>query len=162
LLLQDLQSTNGTYVNEQAIEQHLLQPGDVIGIGRYQLQVADGAPGGARDAAVTGTGRGDSLAVAGTGAQAGTGSAARHAVVRVLDGAASGREVLLTKDRTTFGKPGVLVVAIDRQDGTHVLSRVEGQALVRVNGAPMPPAGVPLHDGDLIDLTGTRLQFACA
>jgi hypothetical protein len=34
LLLQDLQSTNGTYVNEQAIEQHLLQPGDVIGIGR--------------------------------------------------------------------------------------------------------------------------------
>jgi hypothetical protein len=160
--VQDLQSTNGTYVNEQAIEQHLLQPGDVIGIGRYQLQVADGAPAEARDAAVDGSGRGDSLAVAGTGAQASTGVAARHAVVRVLDGAASGREVLLTKDRTTFGKPGVLVVAIDRQDGTHVLSRVEGQALVRVNGVPMPPAGVPLHDGDLIDLTGTRLQFACA
>jgi glucose dehydrogenase len=80
----------------------------------------------------------------------------------VLDGAASGREVLLTKDRTTFGKPGVLVVAIDRQGGVHVLSRVEGQALVSVNGAPMPPAGVPLHDGDLIDLTGTRLRFSCA
>jgi hypothetical protein len=164
LLVQDLQSTNGTYVNEQAIEQHLLQPGDVIGIGRYQLQVADGAPAEARDAAVDGSGRAASHLGAGAdaGAQASTGVAARHAVVRVLDGAASGREVLLTKDRTTFGKPGVLVVAIDRQDGTHVLSRVEGQALVRVNGVPMPPAGVPLHDGDLIDLTGTRLQFACA
>lgn len=160
LLLQDLQSTNGTYVNEQAIEQHLLQPGDVIGIGRYELQVADEASAGVRDASVDGSDR--AASPSGAGAQAGAGSAARYAVVRVLDGAASGREVLLTKDRTTFGKPGVLVVAIDRQGGVHVLSRVEGQALVSVNGAPMPPAGVPLHDGDLIDLTGTRLRFSCA
>ena len=145
LLVQDLQSTNGTYVNEQAIEQQLLRPGDVIGIGRYQLQVVGASP-----------------PAAGAGAPAGAGSAMQHAVVRVLDGAACGREVLLTKDRTTFGKPGLLVVAIDRQDEGHVLNQIEGKALVRVNGVPLPPTGVRLHDGDLIDLTGTRLQFSCA
>lgn len=166
LLVQDLQSTNGTYVNEQAIEQQLLRPGDVIGIGRYQLQVVGGspteAPARTTDVRVDRSGPDASPPAAGAGAPAGAGSAMQHAVVRVLDGAACGREVLLTKDRTTFGKPGLLVVAIDRQDEGHVLNQIEGKALVRVNGVPLPPTGVRLHDGDLIDLTGTRLQFSCA
>ena len=80
--------------------------------------------------------------------------------MRVLDGAASGREVLLTKEHTTFGKPGVLVVAITRRGETHALSQVEGKVRARINGAPLPDAEAPLHDGDLIDLMGTRLQFS--
>lgn len=166
LLVQDLQSTNGTYVNEQAIDQKLLKAGDVIGVGRYQLQVDAGVPAGAPTGAPEGTvgrsGPDASPSGAGAGAQAAAGSQARHAMVRVLDGAACGREVLLTKDRTTFGKPGLLVVAIDRQDEGHLLTQVEGKAPVRINGAPLPPTGAPLRDGDLIDLTGTRMRFTCA
>ncbi|MFN3785667.1 MAG: FHA domain-containing protein [Thiothrix sp.] len=33
--LEDLNSTNGTYVNQQRVERHLLEDGDVIGIGKY-------------------------------------------------------------------------------------------------------------------------------
>lgn len=35
--LEDLNSTNGTYVNSQAIEQHYLEDGDVISLGKYQI-----------------------------------------------------------------------------------------------------------------------------
>lgn len=35
--LEDLQSTNGTYVNQQQIDRHLLTDGDVIGLGKYQV-----------------------------------------------------------------------------------------------------------------------------
>lgn len=35
--LEDLQSTNGTYVNYQLIDRHLLADGDAIGLGKYQI-----------------------------------------------------------------------------------------------------------------------------
>ncbi len=40
-LLEDLHSTNGTFVNAQRIAQHLLHLGDVILIGVYRLQYVD-------------------------------------------------------------------------------------------------------------------------
>ncbi len=39
LLLVDLNSTNGTYVNGVSIKQQRLAPGDIIGIGDYQLKL---------------------------------------------------------------------------------------------------------------------------
>ena len=159
LRVEDLQSTNGTYVNDQAVEQQLLRPGDVIGVGRFRLLVADGEPAAGQDAPADSSGPVTLPAAGGAGPRPGTDEAAQAAVVRVLDGAAAGREVLLTKERTTFGKPGVLVVAIERQGEAHVLSQVEGEVRARINGTPLPEAGAPLHDGDLVDLMGTRLQF---
>jgi pSer/pThr/pTyr-binding forkhead associated (FHA) protein len=35
--LEDLSSTNGTYVNYQQVERHLLEDGDMIGLGKYQI-----------------------------------------------------------------------------------------------------------------------------
>lgn len=35
--LEDLGSTNGTYVNQQLVESHLLEDGDVIGLGKYHV-----------------------------------------------------------------------------------------------------------------------------
>lgn len=35
--LEDLGSTNGTYVNQQSVESHLLEDGDVISLGKYQV-----------------------------------------------------------------------------------------------------------------------------
>jgi hypothetical protein len=43
-ILEDLQSTNGTMVNGQAIQKHFLQDGDLIEIGKYKLKyVREGA-----------------------------------------------------------------------------------------------------------------------
>src|SRR5574343_945026 len=36
--LEDLNSTNGTYVNGQPVKKHVLQPNDVIELGKYRLK----------------------------------------------------------------------------------------------------------------------------
>jgi predicted component of type VI protein secretion system len=41
--LEDLNSTNGTYVNGKLIKKHALQNGDVITVGRHQLRFVDSA-----------------------------------------------------------------------------------------------------------------------
>ena len=40
--LEDLNSTNGTYVNETRVDQATLNPGDQVIIGRFQFLVARG------------------------------------------------------------------------------------------------------------------------
>src|SRR6201984_2324613 len=45
--LEDLNSTNGTYVNGKLVKKHALQEGDVITIGRHALKYASGKPAGA-------------------------------------------------------------------------------------------------------------------
>jgi hypothetical protein len=41
--LEDLNSTNGTYVNGKLIKKHALQHGDVVTVGHHQLRFMDGA-----------------------------------------------------------------------------------------------------------------------
>lgn len=38
--IEDLGSTNGTYVKDKRIHMHVLQPGDTLRIGKYQLKIA--------------------------------------------------------------------------------------------------------------------------
>jgi predicted component of type VI protein secretion system len=45
--LEDLNSTNGTYVNGKLIKKHALQDGDVVTVGHHQLRFMDAAGGGA-------------------------------------------------------------------------------------------------------------------
>ena len=46
--LEDLNSTNGTYVNSQQIKKHVLKNHDVIELGKYRLKfLVDAAPSGA-------------------------------------------------------------------------------------------------------------------
>ena len=37
--IEDLNSTNGTYINGKPVQKHLIKPGDVIRIGRHQLKI---------------------------------------------------------------------------------------------------------------------------
>jgi hypothetical protein len=84
---------------------------------------------------------------------------AEIARIRVLNGPGAGREVLLTRERTTIGKPGVLVVAIERVGVSHLLSQVEGLRQPLVNGRAIGSLGLSLGDGDVIELAGTRILF---
>lgn len=38
--IEDLGSTNGTYINGKRIQKHTLHPGDIIKVGRQMLEVA--------------------------------------------------------------------------------------------------------------------------
>jgi hypothetical protein len=75
-----------------------------------------------------------------------------QASIKVLSGAAAGREVPLTKVVTTIGKPGVAVAAITKRQHGFVVHHVEGAGNPSLNGAPIGTDPVPLKNGDLIEL----------
>jgi hypothetical protein len=86
-------------------------------------------------------------------------ASAALASIKVLSGAAAGREVPLTKVVTTIGKPGVAVAAITKRPHGFVVHHVEGAGNPALNGAPIGTDPVPLKNGDLIELAGTQMQF---
>ena len=84
---------------------------------------------------------------------------ATPASIKVLNGAAAGREVTLTKVVTTVGKPGVQVASITKRPNGYAFSHVEGTSRPSVNGVPLVGDSVPLRNGDVIELAGTQMQF---
>lgn len=151
VFLEDLNSTNGTYVNGKAIKKQPLQNGDTVEIGKYKIKfVHDGASDNYEKTMVINSG-----AVVAPEPAPGVGNAA----IKVMSGAAVGREVPLVKVVTTIGKPGVAVAAITRRPHGYVVALVEGATKPTINGSPIGTEAVNLHHGDLIDLAGTQMQF---
>lgn len=152
--LEDLNSTNGTYVNGKAVKKQLLQNNDTIEIGKYKIRyLTEADQGGIGAATAVQDNAGLAAPVA---AEAETGL---HAAIRVLTGAAAGREVGLVKVVTTIGKPGVAVAVITKRPRGYVLAHVEGSSLPTLNGAAVDTEAVMLKNGDVFELAGTQMQF---
>jgi pSer/pThr/pTyr-binding forkhead associated (FHA) protein len=165
VFLEDLNSTNGTYVNGKAAKKQLLQNGDIIDVGKYKIKFVNGLAGeeidnSASPRAEAGSSADRSAATEPASIGLVTGADdALHASIKVLSGAAAGREVRLTKVVTTIGKPGVAVAAITRRQRGFVLHHVEGAASPALNGSSIGADTVALKNGDLIELAGTQMQF---
>jgi pSer/pThr/pTyr-binding forkhead associated (FHA) protein len=159
VFLEDLNSTNGTYVNGKAIKKQQLQNGDSVEIGKYKIKfVHDGAGSDHEKTRVINSGAVVGAAAAASPAAAPMGNAA----IRVMSGAAAGREVPLITVVTTIGKPGVAVAAITRRPHGYVVALVEGAIKPTVNGSAIGTDAVNLRNGDLIELAGTQMQFVLA
>ena len=185
--LEDLGSTNGTYVNGKLIKKHALKDGDVIAIGKHELKyVNENAstdddefektmiikPGSASAA----------VAAAKAAEQAGVGAippkpAPQTAAVQastpvgmplgrltVLNGPIAGKELELTKALITLGKPGTQVAVISRRPQgyflTHIESDGDGKRYPLVNGDPIGAKAYQLKDSDLIELAGIKMEFS--
>ena len=171
VFIEDLNSTNGTYINGKAVKKQLLSHNDTVEIGKYKIKfiVEDGTdyektmimkPGAARPPTAAQPGYQHSgFGASGFGS---LGASATPASIRVLNGAAAGREVTLTKVVTTVGKPGVQVASITKRPGGYVLAHVEGTLQPTVNGNPVTGETVHLKNGDVIELAGTQMQFVQA
>jgi len=165
--VEDLGSTNGTYVNGKAIKRQVLRNGDTIEVGKYKIRfLQDEQDGGYEKTMIFKPGMvppplapRPAAATAPAAAPAAASAAPLSAVIRVLSGAAAGREVALTKVVTTIGKPGVAVASITRRHHGFVLAHVEGPDTPMHNGARIGQAPVPLHTGDMLELAGTEMQF---
>jgi hypothetical protein len=164
--IEDLNSTNGTYINGKAIRKQQLSPLDAVEIGRYKINFLLDTT----DPASEQTGpEADIAAPEGTPssltntflppAMPGEPDKAGGASIKVLSGAAAGRAVVLTKVVTTVGKPGVLVASITKRPDGYVLAHVEGAQQPCINGVPLQGETAALSHGDLIELDGTQVQF---
>lgn len=193
--LEDLDSTNGTLVNGKPIKKHILQHGDVIELGKYQLKYVSldaytsttaGTP--AEDLEKTMIIRPSAMKPATPPEPAGavTPSAAagfqktstvQEAMkdgapsaqapqggnpvghVQILNGPSAGRELVLNKTLTTLGKPGVQVAVITRRPQGYFITHVEGTVHPVVNGQSVGVQAHELHDHDVIEIAGVKMEF---
>ena len=182
VFLEDLNSTNGTYVNGKAVKKQLLQNNDTVEIGKYKIKFINEAPGatfektmiikpgmvpplskpgvGAPAAAVAVPSKAATPESSPSNAAAGASADGLvNASIKVLSGAAAGREVPLVKVVTTIGKPGVAVAAITKRAHGFVVAHVEGSNKPTLNGAAIGPEPMTLKNGDMLELAGTQMQF---
>ncbi|MEX2515811.1 MAG: FHA domain-containing protein [Gammaproteobacteria bacterium] len=180
--LEDLGSTNGTYVNGKLIKKHALKNGDVIAIGKHELKYVNEhatedddefektmiiKPGSASAAvaaaqAAEKAGAVDTANAAAAGA-AKAGGGMPQGRLTVLNGPIAGKELELTKALVTLGKPGTQVAVISRRPQgyflTHIESDGDGKRYPLVNGEPIGPKAYPLKDSDMIELAGIKMEF---
>jgi pSer/pThr/pTyr-binding forkhead associated (FHA) protein len=164
--IQDLNSTNGTLINNKRVSKHHLRNGDVVTIGKYTLVYMTEPvetrtdefaktviinPAAAREEPVPATPVHKSAAAPAK-------AEARLGALYVLSGANSGKRIDLTKAVTNLGKIGKRAGTITRNAGGYLLAAGDDEA-PKLNGRPVPPQGALLKNGDIIEVAGTRLQF---
>src|SRR5471032_1388093 len=179
--LEDLNSTNGTYVNGKLIKKHAMQHGDVITVGHHQLRFVDGQDSDAeqdefeKTMVITPSSQGEerirrvgvatdqaAKAVAKRSGVPESATALPKAKLQVLSGAFAGRELELTKALTTLGRPGVQVAAITRRSEGYFIVHVDSDSPNNpplVNGAPIGEQARRLADNDVIQLAGVKMGF---
>lgn len=152
--LEDLGSTNGTFVNSALLEKrHRLRDGDIVVVGNFRVEFQAGA---ARPDPVaqkeTNAMSLDALGLPGT-------TGALRASLKTLSGAETGREVPLVKAVTTFGQRGVAVVSISHRRDGYYLAAVDGIRPAALNGQPLGTEASLLEHHDVINLAGVELEF---
>jgi len=161
--IEDLGSTNGTYVNAKAVKRQELRNGDTIEVGKYKIRFLHEAEGQNFEKTMIFKPGMVPPAIGTASRPAPLAAAAAHApisaVIRVMSGAAAGREVSLLKVVTTIGKPGVAVASITKRHHGFVLAHVEGPDMPLLNGSAISASPVPLKNGDRLELAGTEMQF---
>lgn len=181
--LEDLGSTNGTYVNGKLIKKHALKDGDVIAIGKHEMKyVNEHATADDDEFEKTMIIKPGSASAAVAAAQAAEAAGAAAAPERsatpaagggmplgrltVLNGPIAGKELELTKALVTLGKPGTQVAVISRRPQgyflTHIESDGDGKRYPVVNGEPIGAKAYQLKDSDLIELAGIKMEFSAA
>jgi pSer/pThr/pTyr-binding forkhead associated (FHA) protein len=179
--LEDLNSTNGTYVNGKLIKKHAMQHGDVITVGHHQLRFVDSQDGETeqdefeKTMVITSTSQGeDRIRRVGAAVEQAakavppkptvpeSATALPKAKLQVLSGAFAGRELELTKALTTLGRPGVQVAAITRRAEGYFIVHVDSgreNDFPQVNGVPIGPQARRLNDNDVVQLAGVKMGF---
>ena len=81
------------------------------------------------------------------------------AALQILTGGAAGREIELTKNLTTLGKPGLQVAVITRRPQGYFITHVEGANFPVINGKTLDNQARQLNDHDVIELAGVKMEF---
>ncbi len=153
--IEDLGSTNGTFIDTERIKRHELRHGDTVIIGEHELRYRDvvelDAPAfGGRPAAPTTTS---------VTSQEKTRVITAFAQLIALEGKDKGRSVPLVKEETVLDNPGKSPARIYRTAYGYMLSAQAGPGEPRLNDKPVQPGGQLLENGDIIEVAGTRYQL---
>ena len=180
-VLEDLQSTNGTFVNERRVTRHMLQDGDVVTVGNHTLVFEAGGrdtvdetapaerivsnPG---DTVFLDADKHQALLAMLQETAAEPNNASRVGVLRVVEGRADESEYHLQAHTSVIGKadtslirlkgwfiPQVAVV-ITRNGPGYTATHMKSSA--QINGAPLTGRH-DLKEGDVLRVGGLTLEF---
>ncbi|BAU47498.1 signal peptide protein [Sulfurifustis variabilis] len=151
--LYDLDSTNGTFIENERVRKRELKHGETIVMGEHTLYYRDDpnlepptlgkrpappAPPAVQDKTVVLTAIAQLLAI---------------------EGKNKGKPVPLVKDEVTLENPGKNPARIYRTSDGYLLQAQVGPGEPRLNDKPVPPGGHLLENGDIIEVAGTKFQF---
>lgn len=188
--IEDLGSTNGTYINDKLIRKHALKNGDIATIGKHELKYVNEQAGDEEDedefdktmiikpptaGVALETAQAAEKAVAEASSQPPPPSAGGAKApppppavmplgsITVISGPIAGKELELNKALLTLGRPDGQVAVISRRPQgyflTHIRSDGDGKRYPLVNDKPIGPKAYALKNGDLIELTGIKMEF---
>ncbi len=179
VFIEDMGSTNGTYLNGILVKKNSLSNNDIIKVGKHEIRYIDEDSVNYTDFEKTMIINPDS-----DGMEETEGSAAidqsvgkilteikstdsgrkpqQSARLKLISGANDGKELELTKVLTTLGKPGVQVAAITRRPTGYYLIHIDGgdnSSRPKVNDAEIGSQSKPLSHGDVIEVAGVSMKF---
>jgi len=165
--IENLKSTNGTFVNDKRIDRHQLRDTDVVTIGRHRIIFRDGSTTSIAPAAAT-TDLDQTMVL--------TGHAARPDVetppasLRILSGKTDQQEYLLIKQVTAIGSHAQATIKLTgwfapsiaamlmRRHNTYCVSPARSGKKILVNGREIV-SEKELKDKDRIEVAGTTMLF---
>lgn len=175
VFLEDLESTNGTFINGERITKRAIKDGDAMLIGKHELKyVGDQSAGAAAEEEDDPFGRTVLIrspfdtaikpapAPPPPPAPAVDQAHGHRAKLAILSGKDSGKEFTITKEVTTFGVKGLQVAAISEKPDGYYISHVEGAASCTVNGEFIGSRSVHLKEYDVLEVAGTKMTFLIA
>ncbi len=172
--LEDLDSTNGTYVNGQPIKKHPLKNGDVITIGKHELRYLNDSMGMEDDNEKTVLIRPKTQQPTYPNSVApneieyepdNKKDELESAKLQILNGSGAGKELPLNKSSVKLGKAGAEVVQINRRPDGHFivcLDKPAGSAPPRVNGEDIGAGARKLQNHDVIEINRLKIEYYLA
>lgn len=152
--IQDLGSTNGTFIENKRVKQQELRHGEAILIGGHTLIYREDmnldAPVGKRPAGA---------ATTPAASQEHTTVLTAFGQLLAVDGKDKGKRLPLIKEEITLDNPGKSPARIFRTSEGYVLHASVGPGEPRLNNKPVPPGGQLLESGDVVEVAGTKFQF---
>ncbi len=186
-IVEDSQSLNGTYLNQQRIATAVLKNGDEILIGKHTLVFRDGAaedlaeataPGVARavpniDSTVMLDGRKmkEMAARSPASASAAANSRERLGVLTVMSGKTDQPQYVLSGKLNVIGKSSMASIrlkgwfapqaaaVINRRDDKYLIAPSDKRSKIRVNGE-LIQAQKELSEGDVLEMAGIKVTFS--
>lgn len=181
VILEDLGSTNGTFVNDKQITKHILQHGDSIVVGKHLLTFVslEENPAAAAhepdeddmDKTMVITPQARSAMISKNGAPSPIGSTMPLAGLQIIGGPLAGKKMELTASLTSLGKGencrirvkgftvGKQAAVITRRPTGYHIAYLEGLAKPKVNSKTIGNQPHTLKDGDIIELGDTKIEF---
>jgi len=170
-ILEDLNTVHGTMVNGKPVRRHILQHGDVIQFGTFDLRYLN--PRATEEAALDRTILIPSIKGSKVGAfEVGAPTeemrlpSARSARVRfpsgrvrITTGRRAGRTIALDRVVATVGKPGHHLAVLTRRPQGYFLTHVEGSRFPRVNRQTLGKEAHLLRSGDVIEVADEQMEF---